>query len=102
MTKKIQFFTLTLCLSLLGFVNPAKATTTYTLTSGANPTVNTNWGKGGNSALHPTATFNGASAIYQLSSALNANVTLPANWTVTGSNSYVVILSGVTFSDGGH
>src|SRR6185437_554361 len=103
MTKKLQFLTLTLCLSLLGIVNKAKAlSTTYTLTSGANPTVNTNWGKVGSSSTHPTATFNGANAIYQLSSALNANVTLPANWSVTGSNSYVVILSGVTFSDGGH
>jgi PKD repeat protein len=100
MTKKIQFFTLTLCLSLLGFVNTAKAVTTYTLTTGANPTVVGSWHRTIGGAAATSFALNGQ--LFQFTGALNPNVTLSANWTISGSGSGVSILSGVTFSDGGH
>lgn len=100
MAKKLQFYTLVLCLSLLGFVSTVKAVNTYTLSTGANPTVASNWHRtvGGAAASN----FTTSNQLFQFTAALNPNVTLPANWTITGSTSGVSILSGVTFSDGGH
>jgi PKD repeat protein len=94
MKTKLQLYGLVLCIGLLGFVNGVKAASTFTLTSGADPTLTASWKKvpGGT----PPANFTTASQTFEI--AVTAGV-MSQNWTVSGNSSKVIIESGGTLAD---
>jgi PKD repeat protein len=93
---KLPLYTLALCLSLLGFVNIAKAASTYTLTAGADPSVLASWKKSPGGTA-PTS-FILASQTFQISVTAGA-ISAATPWIVSGSSSKVVITSGGILSD---
>jgi len=103
MTKKLQLFTLTLCLSLLGIINTAKAVTTYTYTGGGHPELTSNWGKTTATIGSHPSDFVTANQTFKFTS--TGSATLGGDWVVSGAGSKVIVGDGThafTFSDGGH
>lgn len=94
MTKKLQFYTLGLCITILGFVNTVKAATYYYRTTAtSNPALASNWtpnstGIGGTSPTNAQfTTVNNVLNFYNSTGSCSA--TLIANWTNLASGTFI-------------
>src|ERR1700751_5120500 len=87
MTKKIQFFTLTLCLSLLGIINSAKAVS-YNLKAGGVPSNLSDWGTNAAGTTSHPSNFTHAGDVFYLN-ANTTNVVFSGSWTLGSVTVYV-------------